>query len=136
MAYATKNYHTDGGNTWVVGGKMIFEEGATVEGLNGGGGSSYTLPTASTSTLGGVKVGSGLTITDGVLSADGVPTASADTLGGVKVGSGLTITDGVLSTTPAANQAALEATELADVVTAFNALLTKLKTAGLMAADS
>lgn len=97
MAYATKNYHTDGGNTWVVGGKMIFEEGATVEGLQGGGGSSYTLPTASASTLGGVKVGSGLSITDGVLSADGVPTASASTLGGVKVGSGLSITDGVLS---------------------------------------
>ena len=139
MAYATKNYQTDGGNTWVVGGKMIFEEGATVEGLNGGGGSSYTLPTTSADTLGGVKVGSGLSINGGVLSADGVPTASADTLGAVKVGSGLTITDGVLSAdgiTPAANQAALEATELADVVTAFNALLSKLKTAGLMAADA
>ncbi len=35
------------------------------------GGSNYTLPTASNSTLGGVKVGSGLTInTSGVLSAD------------------------------------------------------------------
>ena len=109
MAYATKNYHTDGGDTWVVGGKMIFEEGATVEGLSGGGG-SYTLPTASADTLGGVKVGSGLTITNGVLSADGI--------------------------TPAANQAALETAELADVITALNALLTKLKTAGLMAADA
>lgn len=29
-----------------------------------------------------------------------LPVASADTLGGVKVGSGLTITDGVLSSTP------------------------------------
>lgn len=41
--------------------------------LAGGGGSggNYTLPTASGSTLGGVKVGSGLTInTSGVLSAD------------------------------------------------------------------
>lgn len=36
-----------------------------------GGGGNYTLPTASGSTLGGVKVGSGLTInTSGVLSAD------------------------------------------------------------------
>lgn len=41
--------------------------------VSGGGGSggNYTLPTASSSTLGGVKVGSGLTInTSGVLSAD------------------------------------------------------------------
>lgn len=34
-------------------------------------GAAYTLPTASASTLGGVKVGSGLTITDGVLAAAG-----------------------------------------------------------------
>ena len=31
---------------------------------------NYTLPTASSSTLGGIKVGSNLTITNGVLSAD------------------------------------------------------------------
>lgn len=34
-------------------------------------GSSYTLPTATDTTLGGVKIGSGITITDGVISADG-----------------------------------------------------------------
>ncbi|MDR0742321.1 MAG: hypothetical protein LBE98_02555 [Puniceicoccales bacterium] len=63
--------------------------------------SSYTLPTASTNTLGGVKVGDNLTITDGVLSADDqsytLPTASTNTLGGVKVGNNLTIANGVLS---------------------------------------
>jgi hypothetical protein len=32
---------------------------------------AYTLPTATASVLGGVKVGSGLTITDGVLAASG-----------------------------------------------------------------
>lgn len=37
----------------------------------GAGGSAYVLPTASADTLGGVKVGSGLSITDGVLSASG-----------------------------------------------------------------
>ena len=38
----------------------------------GGGGGSYTLPVASANTLGGVKVGSGLEITnDGTLSASG-----------------------------------------------------------------
>ena len=107
----TKNYKTDGGNTWVIGGKLVIEEGAEVEGLGEGGGGGYTLPKASADTLGGVKVGAGLSVDEnGVLSADGI--------------------------TPAANQAALEATEVADVVTAFNALLTKLKTAGIMTADT
>lgn len=38
---------------------------------------NYTLPTASAETLGGVKVGAGLTITQGVLSATGGGTADA-----------------------------------------------------------
>ena len=60
----------------------------------------YNLPIASSSVLGGVKVGSGLNITAaGVLSADGytLPTASSSVLGGVKVGSRLSINSGVLS---------------------------------------
>jgi hypothetical protein len=36
-----------------------------------GGGGSYTLPTATSSVLGGIKVGANLTITDGVLAATG-----------------------------------------------------------------
>ena len=108
MSYNAKNYATDGGDTWVIGGKLKVEDGATVEGLSGGG-SEYELPTASASTLGGVKVGTGLSINaNGVLSADGV--------------------------TPATHQAILEPTaEMADVITAFNALLTALETAGLVA---
>lgn len=39
--------------------------------LGGGGGSSYSLPTASSSVLGGIKVGANLTMTDGVLAATG-----------------------------------------------------------------
>ena len=35
-----KNYSTDGGDTWVVGGRLVIEEGAEVEGLNGSGGGS------------------------------------------------------------------------------------------------
>lgn len=35
-----------------------------------GGASSYTLPTATSSTLGGVKIGSGLTISSGTLSVN------------------------------------------------------------------
>lgn len=43
----------------------------SVSGGGSSGGGSYTLPTASSSTLGGVKIGSGLTInTSGVVSAD------------------------------------------------------------------
>lgn len=47
------------------------EKNATLD-ESGGGGGSYTLPTASADTLGGVKVGSGLAIDSaGVLSASG-----------------------------------------------------------------
>ena len=65
---------------------------------------NYSLPTADASTLGGIKVGSNLTITNGVLSADSqaytLPTADASTLGGIKVGSNLSIdANGVLSAT-------------------------------------
>lgn len=66
----------------------------------GGGGGGYVLPTASASTLGGVKVGNNLSIDgSGVLSAQtSVPIASVDTLGGVKVGENLSIdANGVLS---------------------------------------
>jgi len=66
---------------------------------------AYSLPTASTSSLGGIKVGSNLSIDDnGVLSGASsysLPTASASQLGGVKVGTGLTITGGVLSASAA-----------------------------------
>ena len=33
MSNNCKNYKTDGGDTWVVGGKLKIEAGATVEGL-------------------------------------------------------------------------------------------------------
>lgn len=63
------------------------------------GANNYSLPTASTNTLGGVKVGDGLAINDGVLSAGvyALPTASASTKGGIKVGNGLDISSELLS---------------------------------------
>ena len=86
----TKNYFTDGGDTLVIGGKLVVEDGATVTGLDGGSSEPYTLTAATASALGGVKL--------------------------------------------AATQAALENTaQLSDVVTAFNALLAALKTAGIVA---
>ena len=107
----TKNYAAHGGEEWVIGGKLTFLDGAEVENFPGGGGGSgggsYTLPTASADTLGGVKVGSGLTITNGVLSANGV--------------------------TPAAAQADSEATSVAALKENFNALLAALRAAGLLA---
>ena len=107
----TKNYMAHGGNELVIGGKMTILPGAVVEGLEGGGsgGEGYTLPPATASTLGGIRVGSGLSVTqDGVLSADGI--------------------------TPAAHQADSEATTIAALKEDFNTLLAALHAAGLMAA--
>lgn len=70
----------------------------------------YSLPIASSSVLGGVKIGSGINrADDGTISVDTsggggtsyvLPPATTSTLGGVKVGSGLSVTeDGTLSTT-------------------------------------
>ena len=53
MSYNAKNYTEQGGEVTHIGGKLIIEEGAEVEGLDSGG--SYTLPTAAADTLGGVK---------------------------------------------------------------------------------
>lgn len=104
----TKNFMAHGGNELVIGGKLTILPGAVVEGLDGGGGSGYTLPAATASTLGGIKVGSGLSITaEGVLSADGI--------------------------TPAAAQADSEATTIATLKADFNALLAALRTVGLLA---
>jgi len=63
---------------------------------------TYSLPTASTTVLGGVKV-DGTTITingSGVISGANtytLPVATDTVLGGVKIGSGVTITSGVIS---------------------------------------
>lgn len=96
--------------------------------------SNYSLPTASASTLGGVKIGTGITMSSGTISVpaatqvttsvdglmiaadktklDGIatnannyslPTASASILGGVKIGTGITLNTGVISV-PAATQ--------------------------------
>lgn len=104
---ATKNYMTDGGNTLVIGGKMIIEEGAEVSGLIDND-TIYALPAATTSALGGIKVGSGLSINDGVLSVNAVtPGTAVDAL--------------------------LNNAELSDVITTVNALISSLQAAGFLA---
>ena len=77
----------------------------SVTGLLTATATAYTLPTASTSILGGVKVdGSTITINgSGVITAVAsytLPTATSSVLGGIKVGNGLSInpTTGVLAT--------------------------------------
>lgn len=100
-------------------------DGSAAKTVNIPSGSSYTLPLASNSTRGGIKLSSStqggtpnrITTTSGRTYAVQVnsseqavvnvpwtdttytlPTASASTLGGVKVGNGLSISNGVLST--------------------------------------
>ena len=110
VTHITKNYFAHGGNELVIGGKLTFLDGAEVNNFPGGGsgGGSYTLPAASAGTLGGVKVGSGLSVTaDGVLSANSI--------------------------TPAAAQADSEATTIAALKEDFNTLLAALRIAGLLA---
>ena len=69
-----------------------------------GGGGGYVLPVATASKLGGVKIGSNISIdANGVISTHApysLPPAAAGTLGGVKVGNNLSIDEnGVLSAT-------------------------------------
>ena len=112
MSYNAKNHTEQGGEKTVIGGeleilpgaKIKADEGATVEGFGGGG--EYELPIATQDTLGGVKAG---------------------TSGPVRIDS-----NGVVYLTTAGCQAESEATDVAELVSEFNALLAKLKNAGLM----
>ena len=101
MSYNAKNYTEQGGAVTHFGGTVVFEDGATVQGL----------------------------------PAAALPVATASAVGGVIVGTGLAIEDGVLSVDPAANQAESTATTVAGLKDDFNALLAKLKNAGLMESD-
>ena len=56
--------------------------------------------------------------------------------GTLEIKEGASVTGLPSAFTPAANQAASTAVDVAGLLTDFNALLAKLKTAGLMAADS
>ena len=136
--YNAKNYTEQGGEVTHIGGSLVFDDGGTVSGF------PYSAATASK--LGAVKIGSGLDVTSaGVVS---VKAATAEAIGGVKVGTGLSATgEGVLSVKSAgasevggvkqaANQAASTAADVAGVVADLNALIGKLKTAGIMVADA
>jgi hypothetical protein len=93
----TRRFETNANLTWDGTGNNLKVNNAIVY-------NQSNFPVATASTVGGIKVGSGLSI-DGsnVLSATysyTLPTAAASTLGGIKVGSGLAIDgSGILSTT-------------------------------------
>jgi hypothetical protein len=76
----------------------VDTKGRVTAGTNPAG---YSLPTATASVLGGIKIGSGLSIDgSGVVTAAGtytLPSATVSTLGGVIVGSGLSVSSGTLS---------------------------------------
>lgn len=117
MSYNTKNYTEQGGEKTVIGGTLEIKEGASVTGL------TSTAAPASETALGGVKAAA-------KEETDTVP---------VKIGE-----DGILyvpaypvvpEIPTAANQVDSTATDATGLVTDFNALLTKLKAAGLMVAD-
>ena len=68
--------------------------GWLVESPGAGGGSGYTLPPATITTLGGIIVGAGLSVdSSGVLStvSGGIPPATTSTIGGVIIGSGISV---------------------------------------------
>lgn len=96
---------------------------------------SYTLPTATSSTLGGVKIGNNITVSSGTISLTKanvtnalgytppttdtkytLPTGNASTLGGVKLSdstSSTSSTSGGIAATPAAVKAAIAEAKLA-----------------------
>ena len=124
MSYNTKNYTEQGGEKTVIGGTLEIKEGASVTGL-----SANPLLVATEETLGGVKAaaaGEDDTVEvkigeDGKLYAPTYPTDATESVSGL--------------VKKAANQADSIAEDTATLVTDFNALLAKLKSAGLMAAD-
>ena len=119
MSYNTKNYTEQGGDVTHIGGKLIIEEGGEVEGFDGGGGSSYTLPTASVDTLGGVKAAAKTT--------ESVPVA-ADTDGTLYVPTYPVIPK-------MEKQDDCSSDDASAIKTALNDLLSKLKATGLMKSE-
>lgn len=121
MSYSTKNYTEQGGEKTVIGGTLEIQEGATVTGLPEGSGSAVS--PATETVLGGIKA---------------AEKTEGDTVE-AKIGSDDKLYVPAYPVVPefpvADAQTDSTATELAGLVTDFNALLDKLKTAGLMASE-
>jgi biopolymer transport protein ExbD len=161
MGYNTKNYTEQGGEKTVIGGTLEIKEGASVTGLSANPllvATEETLGGVKAAAAGEddtveVKIGE-----DGKLYVQALAAATAEALGGVmaevadegdtveiKIGEDSKLyapaypTDATESVSglvkSAANQADSIAEDTSALVADFNALLTKLKAAGLMAAD-
>ena len=111
--YLTQSQYDSAKNAGTLNANQIYMTPAS-------SGSTYTLPMATSSTLGGVKIGSNITVSSGTISISKtnvtnalgytppmtdtkytLPTASAWTLGGVKIGSNITENSGTISLTKA-----------------------------------
>lgn len=111
--YLTQSQYDNAKNSGTLNANQIYMTPAS-------SGSSYTLPTATSSTLGGVKIGSNITVNSGTISISKInvtnalgytppttdtkytlPNATSSTLGGVKIGSNITVSSGTISLTKA-----------------------------------
>ena len=117
--YNAKNYTEQGGEKTVIGGTLEIQEGASVTGLP-----SSQVSAATETTLGGVKA---TTKTETYTVA-----AKIGTDGNLYVPTYPTVPEVPV----AVNQAESTAEDITTLLADFNALLEKLKTAGLMAPDA
>lgn len=116
--YNSKNYTEQGGAKTVIGGSLEIKEGASVTGLP-----SLQVSIATETALGGIKAAA-------KAETDTVP-VKIDGDGKLYVPTYPTVPE----TPVAANQVESSAEDVSALLTDFNALLTKLKAAGLMAED-
>lgn len=113
MSYNTKNYTEQGGEKTVIGGTLEVREGALITGLT-----STAITAATEEVLGGIKAAQ-------KTASETVP---------VKIGADSKLY--IPASPVAANQTASIATTIAGLLSDFNALLAKLKAAGLMTDDT
>ena len=85
-------------------GEFRLSDGITEGGIPLGSGGGYVLTTATTNTLGGVRIGAGISVSaNGTISVNtgtafNLNTATTNTLGGVKIGVGINVSeDGTIS---------------------------------------
>ncbi len=119
MSYNAKNYTEQGGEKTVIGGTLEIKEGATVTGLP-----SQQIAVAAESVVGGIKAAV-------KTESDTVPAKIGED-GNLYVQTYPTAPEPLISE----NQTASTAEDVAGLLVDFNALLAKLKAAGLMSADS
>ena len=133
MGYSCKNYKTDGGDKWVVGGTLEIATGASVTGMTTAT-IVDTLTSDDAAKALSAKQGKALkTLVDAKIATASI--VNDLTTGGVDAP--LSAEQGkTLAGRVAANQADSTATEVSGLVTEFNALLAKLITAGLMAPNA